>query len=168
METDKNVPKPEEFYLTVEGEGVRGNKVLCGTDVRFVFHIPKLEISDHNSPIKLGFSVIPIGFTFSENSKTWYQTVKVPCEKTEICFVFKADAKCPVKSTKSGLSLTLNAAGLLVFSQFLSIPLARTSLSPKKSYIKKIDFDLEKKIEEIAELVKKFVEQASKGKKIFF
>ena len=150
---------PKVFYVTLEGDGVCGDDVLLGTDVRLIFHIPKLTIS--GPEIQLGFSVIPCGFHYPEkNSEKWYQTIRVPCEETEVCFLLRAPTPEEWKNDITpGFSFGLDAGGLIVYQKFIvPVRLVASSCRLPKSAVENMDFDLEKKIAGIAERVRKFYE----------
>ena len=153
---------PKGFYVTLEGEGVCGGDVLFGTDVLLIFHIPALTIQD--TEIELGFSVIPCGFHYPKNSEKWYQTVRVPCKETEICFLLRAPTLKQWKNEVTpGFSFCLDAEGLIVFQKFiLPVRPVKSSCYLPKPTFEKIDFDLENKIEGIVKRLRKFYKDFGK------
>lgn len=145
---DNKTVQPSKFYLTLEGEGVYGNEVLCGSLVRLTFHIPEIELLD--SEVSLDFSIIPYGFSLLENSR-WTQTVEVPCKETEISFFLRTDKqKEGGDMIRAGFSFSIFTEALTIYQEFIIVQLIKTDSLLPKPYIKKIDFNLQKEIKGMA------------------
>jgi hypothetical protein len=153
----------DDFYCVLEGDGVGEGEVLFGSAVRLTFHIPALLVAKNG--ISLGLSVIPCGLRYIEIDKCeWYKSVPVPCEETKVSFSFIVpDEEDWKNAITPGFAFVLDADGLVVCQEFLPVRFVSELSSPKKSHVKKLEFDLERKIHGIAERVLRWRESMKKN-----
>ena len=157
MKAGDKPAQPTGFYLTLEGDGVYENEVLYGSFVKLVFHIPETELLD--SEISLDFSIIPCGFSLLKNAR-WTQTVEFPCKETEISFFLRAkDKEEKGENITAGFSFSINSMVLNFYQEFIAVRLVETN---PKSFVKKIDFNFQEKINGIAERVQDWHEKLAK------